>query len=68
MKTIEKALPVSKALSEVWEWKDEVYNDVKDMSFEEKKVYYERSVKEALRILKGKLKTNPDGSYSIVRE
>ncbi len=67
MKTIEKKVPISKALSEVWEWKDEVYRDVKDMSFEEKQEYYNKCLKEAIKILKGKLKTNPDGSYSITR-
>lgn len=67
MKTIEKKVPISKALVEVWEWKDEVYNDVKDMRFEEKEEYYANSLKEAAKILKGKLKANPDGSYSIVK-
>lgn len=67
MKTIEKKVPISKALVEVWEWKDEVYNDVKDMRFEEKEEYYTNSLKEAAKILKGKLKANPDGSYSIVK-
>jgi hypothetical protein len=67
MKTIEKKAPVSKALAEVWEWKEETFNDVKDMCFEEKQEYYSRGLKEAVKILKGKLKTNPDGSYSIVK-
>jgi len=66
MKTIEKTVPISKALSEVWEWKDEVYKDIKDMSFEEKREYYEKRLKEAVKILNGKLKANPDGSYLIV--
>lgn len=67
MKTIEKKVPMSKALVEVWEWKDEVYNDVKDMRFEEKEEYYANSLKEAAKILKGKLKANLDGSYSIIK-
>lgn len=67
MKTIEKAAPVSKALAEVWEWKDAVYNDVKDMCFEEKQEYYARGREDAAKILKGKLEANPDGSYSIVK-
>jgi hypothetical protein len=67
MKTIEKKVPISKALLEVWEWKDEVYNDVKDMRFEEKQEYYAKGLKEATKILKRKLKTNPDGSYSLLR-
>ncbi len=67
MKMIEKAVPISKALSEVWEWKEKVYKDIKDMSLEEKQEYYESSLKEALNILKGKLKKSPDGSYSVIR-
>ena len=67
MKTNEKMAPVSKALSEVWEWKDAVYKDIKNMSFEEKRVYFEKGLKEAVKMIKGKVKTNSDGSYSIVK-
>lgn len=67
MKANEKTAPISKALSEVWEWKDEVYEDIKDMSFEEKQAYFKKGLKEAVRTLNGKLKTNPDGSYSMVK-
>ena len=65
--TNEKIAPVSKALSEVWEWKDAVYKDIKNMSFEEKRVYFENDLKEAVKMIKGKVKTNSDGSYSIVK-
>jgi len=35
---------VSKALEEVWEWKEAVYNDIKDLSPEERIVFFrERS-------------------------
>jgi len=67
MKTNEKIAPLSKALSEVWEWKDAVYKDIKNMSFEEKRVYFENGLKEAVKMIKGKIKTNSDGSYSIVK-
>jgi len=67
MKTNEKIAPVSKALSEVWEWKDAVFKDIKNMSFEEKRVYFENGLKEAVKLIKGKVKTNSDGSYSIVK-
>lgn len=67
MKTIEKPVPVSKALAEVWEWKEKTYSDVKDMCFEERREYYSTGLKKAVKLLKGKLKTNSDGSYSIVR-
>jgi len=29
--------------------------------------YYAKGLKEAAKILEGKIKTNPDGSYSIVK-
>lgn len=67
MKKTDAATPISKALSEVWEWKDEVYKDTKDMSFDEKRKYFDRSFKKAVKTLNGKLKTNSDGSYSITR-
>ena len=67
MKTNEKIAPLSKALSEVWEWKDAVYKDIKNMSFEEKRGYFENDLKEAVKMIKGKVKTNSDGSYSIVK-
>lgn len=65
MKTIEKSTPVSKALIEVWEWKDHVYKDIKDMTFEEKRKYFEQGLKEAERLLGVKLIKNPDGSLSV---
>lgn len=67
MKTTKKTMPISKALTEVWEWKEEVYNDINGMSFEEKKRYFETGLNKAVRTIKGKLKANPDGSYSIIK-
>ena len=52
MKTSEKIAPVSKALSDVWEWKDDVYKDIRNMSFEEKRKYFEKGLKEAVRMIK----------------
>lgn len=66
MKMIEKDISiVSNALMEVWEWKDAVYNDIKDKTFEEKQKYYNEGLKEAERLLNGKLIKNLDGSYSL---
>jgi len=66
MKTIERETFISKALMEVWEWKDEVYEDIKNKTFEEKQKYYEEGLKEAVRLLNGRIKRNPDGSYCLV--
>lgn len=57
---------VSKALEEVWEWKDEVYQDIKDKTFEEKQKYFQEGLKSATKFIKGKLKKNADGSYTII--
>lgn len=67
MKKTDKSTPISKALLEVWKWKDGVYKDTKRMPFEEKRKYFDASFQKALKILNGNLKTNPDGSYSIIR-
>lgn len=60
-----KDVVISKALLEVWEWKDEVYKDIKDKTFDEKQKYYSEGIDEAVKRLNGNLTRNPDGSYSI---
>ncbi len=47
-----KTVDIAKAISEVWKWKDEVYRDIKDMAFEEKREYYDKSLKRAVKTLK----------------
>jgi len=64
MKTKNEA--ISKALSEVWKWKEEVYLDIKDKSFNEKRKYFREGIDEAVKILGGTLNKNEDGSYSIL--
>ena len=38
----------SKSMLEVWEWKDAVYNDIKNMSKEEKLKYFDEASKEMM--------------------
>lgn len=57
---------VSVAQEEVWEWKEEVFRDIKDKTFEEKRVYFNKGLNKAVTIIKGKLKKNPDGTYLII--
>lgn len=64
MKTIDGS--ISRTLEEVWEWKDEVYKDIKDKSFEEKQKYFQEGLKSAARFINGKLRKNTDGSYTII--
>ena len=33
-------MKVSKALSDVWEWKDEIYEEIKDMNSEQRIAYF----------------------------
>lgn len=65
MRMTEKEILISKALTEVWEWKDEVYKEIKNKTFEEKQRYFEEGLKEAVKLINGRLLKNPDGSYSI---
>jgi hypothetical protein len=57
---------ISKALTEVWKWKEEVYQDIKNKSFNEKREYFREGLEEAIKVTGGKLKLNEDGSYSIL--
>ncbi len=57
---------ISHAIEEVWEWKDNVYQDIKDKNFKEKKEYFNSGLRDAVKIINGKLVKNPDGSYSII--
>ena len=66
MKTIEKDTLVSKSLIEVWRWKEAVYEDIRNKTFKEKQKYYKEGLKEAVKLLNGRLKRNPDGSFCIV--
>ena len=65
MRAAEKA--ISKALLEVWQWKDEVYKDIKNKTFEEKQKYYQEGIDEAVQRLNGSLIRNSDGSHSIAK-
>ena len=59
-------VPVSNALREVWEWKEAVYEDVKDMTFEEKQAYFRNGMEEAARTIGARLVRNPDGTCVFV--
>lgn len=57
---------ISKSLLEVWKWKEAVYKDINKKSVKEKLEYYENGLKEATKIINGKLKRKSDGSYIIL--
>ncbi|MEI6125176.1 MAG: hypothetical protein WCQ99_01350 [Pseudomonadota bacterium] len=56
---------ISKSLYEVLQWKEAVYKDIKDKTFKEKKAYYHEGLREAAKIINGKLIRNADGTYSL---
>lgn len=64
MKTTEIATP--KSLLEVWEWKDAVYQDIKDKSPDEREAYFREGVELAAKILGSRVVVNPDGSRCLV--
>jgi len=65
MKTAEYVITLSRALTEVWEWKDAVNNDTKDMSVEDRIKYYDVGLVQAEQLLHGSFIRNEDGSYSL---
>lgn len=54
-----------RALTEVWDWKDAVNDDIKDMSVEEKIRYFSDGLVQAEQLLHGRLIRNDDGSYTL---
>jgi hypothetical protein len=65
MKTTEHVITLSRALTEVWEWKDAVNNDTKDMSVADRIKYFGDGLVEAEQLLHGRLIRNEDGSYTL---
>jgi hypothetical protein len=57
---------ISKSLLEVWEWKEKVYQALKDKDFQESQRYYQDGIEEAVKVLNARLVQNADGSYSMV--
>lgn len=55
-----------KSLLEVWEWKEEIYNDIKDKSFKEKKKYFKKALEKAVGVLNSKLVKSEDDNYFII--
>ncbi|MBN2542501.1 hypothetical protein JXI42_06510 [bacterium] len=55
-----------KSLLEVWESKESVYNDIKNMNSNEKLSYFDEGLEEAKKILNCKIKKNNDGSISLI--
>ena len=63
MKTNEEFIP--KALRDVWEWKDAVYQDTKDMTTEEKLAYFHEGLESAAKLLGKRIVKTEDGNYIL---
>jgi hypothetical protein len=67
MKTIEKkSEAISSALVEVWEWKENAANEIKNKSFEKKKIIYDNALEEASKILKSAIVKESSGTYKFI--
>ncbi|MBI4558002.1 MAG: hypothetical protein HY706_10515 [Candidatus Hydrogenedentes bacterium] len=64
MKKTDEAIP--KALLEVWEWKNRVYEDIKNLDFEGKKAYFDHGLAQAALELGARIEMRPDGSFVLV--
>lgn len=66
MKTTKYKVKVSKALEEVWQWKEMVYLETNNKNFEEIKQIYFNSLKKTAELLNAKLVKNIDGTYRFI--
>ncbi|MDD5091859.1 MAG: hypothetical protein PHQ23_13205 [Candidatus Wallbacteria bacterium] len=63
---MKKIKEVSRALIEVWEWKEKAGREMQGKNFRQKKACLKKSLDEAIMLIGGTLKKNPDGSFIIV--
>jgi len=57
---------ISNSLKEVWDWKEAVYEDTKNMDSEQLNKYFFEGLLSAVKSLNAKLVKNKDGSYNII--
>jgi hypothetical protein len=57
----------SKALREVWEWKDAVYEDIKSMSCSERQEYYHAALNRAVIKRNIDIKSCDDGTRVLIK-
>ena len=66
MKTTNE-LHISKALKEVWAWKEKAYQDTKNLSFEQLQEHYKKSVEKAAILLGTKIIQMENGAYKFAK-
>ena len=54
------------SLLEVWDWKDEVFKDIKNKSYKERTKYFQLGLVEASKLLGKNLIKKADGSYNFL--
>jgi hypothetical protein len=57
----------SKSMLEVWEWKEEVYNDTKDMSDEEVLKYFNDGAEKTFERMGYKKKMTGKNTYKLIK-
>ena len=57
----------SKSMLEVWEWKEAVYNDIKDMNKEEKLKYFNEATEEIFKEMGYKKKMTGKNTYKLIK-
>ena len=66
MKTTTEKHQISKALQEVWDWKQKSYEDTKGMKFEQLKTHLRNSMEEIATMMNATIVLNPDGTCQLV--
>lgn len=59
---------VPKALQEVWEWKEAVFQETQNMSFKERLEYSERNLQNLGKELQFAVDKTPDGHLRLVKK
>jgi hypothetical protein len=56
---------ISKALTEVWEWKNRAYSDTRHLTDAQLHLFYHNELEKAAALMNCDLVKNADGSYSF---
>ena len=58
-------LYISKALEEVWKLKEKAYEATKDMSFDQLREHYKKSIEQVAMLLGAKISQTDNGAYKF---
>ena len=60
-------LSASKAMQEVWDWKEKAYEATKDMTFEQLQEHYKKVAQEVALLLGSTIIQTGNGSYKFAK-